>query len=83
MGYPVAVPRACPSARGQRRSLVYHIRNYTNVFAKHIRVVTNAYATMQTHSYSYEYDMQDFVAGRVLKDMDSLVTNTFVCIRYA
>ena len=49
--------------------------------AKLIRVVTDAYAVLQTHPYTYGYDMQNVVAGRMLKDMDSLVTNTFVLFR--
>ena len=74
-----------------------HIRVVTNVYAmlqthsyaqecncscaELIRVVTNAYAMLQTHPYAYGYDMQNVVAGRALKDMDSLVTNTSVYIR--
>ena len=36
---------------------------------------------LQTHPYTYGYDMQNVVAGPSLKDMDSLVTNTSVYIR--
>ena len=54
----------------------FHEGNHCNfLHAKLIRVVTDVYAVLQTHPYTYGYDMQNVVACRVLKDMDPPVTN--------